>query len=34
MQIASSAKYADGFSPMKAKAVNEELSRIIDLAWR
>jgi hypothetical protein len=34
MQIASSAKYADGFGPMKAKAVNEELSRIIDLACR
>ena len=34
LQIASSTKYAEGFSPMKSKAVNEELSRIVDLAWR
>jgi hypothetical protein len=32
--MASSAKYAEGFGPVKPRVVNEELSRIIDLAWR
>jgi hypothetical protein len=34
LKMAADIKYADGFGPVKAKSVNEELSRIIDLAWR
>jgi len=32
-QMAASAKYADGFGPVKPRTVNEELNRIIDLAF-
>jgi hypothetical protein len=32
-QMAASAKYADGFGPVKPRSVNEELNRIIDLAF-
>jgi hypothetical protein len=34
LQVAANTKYADGFGPVKSRSVTEELSRIIDLAWR